>query len=175
MKPTAYLSGQLTPIHAHDLALVKWFLDHFSGVRSLPNGGVILAATSESNHPRVDTLRIRLAQLEALQDPSRRIVHSPIQPFLDATGQDHNQIPQLDPFVSYDKRVLETFKDQEEGIKVQRLKGLSRNEARGLMEYWAKSGMMRAKVSEGLVGEKWTLSGGGLVGELERGCVRLRV
>lgn len=175
MKNTGYISAQLTPIHAHDLTLVKWFLDHLSGARNLTNGGMVLAATSESNHPRVDTLRFRLAQLEALQDPARREVHSPIQPFLDATGQEHNPIPQLDPFMSYDKRVLETFQDEQKRIEVQRLTGLTREEARGLMEYWAKSGMMRARVSEGLVGEKWTLSGGGLVGELERGCVRLRV
>ncbi|MCJ1251580.1 37S ribosomal protein S23 mitochondrial [Trapelia coarctata] len=175
MKSTAYLSAQLTAIHAHDLTLVKWFLDYLSGFRALPNGGMVLVATSESNHPRVETLRLRLVQLEALQDPSRRILHSAIQPFLDATGQEHSQIPQLDPFVNYDERVLDTFKDEEKGIKVQRLKGLNMEEARGLMEYWAKSGMMRAKVSEGLVGEKWTLSGGGLVGELEKGCVRLRV
>ena len=175
MKNTAYLSPQLTPIHAHDLTLVKWFLDHLSGARPLSNGGMVLAATSESNHPRVDTLRLRLAQLEALQDPSRRNLHSPVQPFLSATGQEHNLIPQLDPFVQYDGRVLETFKAEEKRIEVQRLKGLGREEARGLMEYWAKSGMMRARVSEGLVGEKWTLSGGGVVGELEKGCVRMRL
>ena len=56
-----------------------------------------------------------------------------------------------------------------------RLKGLSKDEARGLMEYWAKSGILRQTVSESLVGEKWSLSGGGVVGELERGCVKMRV
>ena len=62
-----------------------------------------------------------------------------------------------------------------EGIDVQRIKGLSKEEARGLMEYWAKSGILRQTVSEGLVGEKWTISGGGVIGELERGCLRMRI
>ncbi len=60
-------------------------------------------------------------------------------------------------------------------MEIQRLKGLSKDEARGLMEYWAKSGLVRQKVNETLVGEKWTLSGGGVVGELERATVRMKI
>ena len=86
-------------------------------------------------------------------------------------------MPRPQPFVRYDERVMRVLGGvrPEGGIEVQRLEGLSREEARGLMEYWARSGMMRKEVSEGLVGEKWTVSGGGVVGELERGCVRMRV
>jgi len=39
------------------------------------------------------------------------------------------------------------------------------------MEYWAKSGVFPAVVDEGRVGEGWVVSAG-LVGELERGCLR---
>ena len=74
------------------------------------------------------------------------------------------------PFATYDDRVLGCVN---EGIEVQRLEGVSREEARGLMEYWAKSGMLRRKVSEGFVGEKWAVSGGGVVGELQRATVRM--
>ena len=58
---------------------------------------------------------------------------------------------------------------------MQRLKGLSKEEARELMAYWARSGMLRQKLSNGLVGEKWALSGGGIVGELERATVRMSI
>lgn len=35
--------------------------------------------------------------------------------------------------------------------------------------------MLRDQVTDRLVAEKWTLSGGGVVGELERASVRMRV
>ena len=145
----------------------------------MPNGGMILAATAESNHPNVPILVLKLAQLEAQQELTKQksqvSTTTLMQPFLDATGQSHNPIPQVDPFTKYDPRVLEVLGREGSGIEIQRLKGLSKEEARGLMEYWAKSGVMRQTISEGLVGEKWTVSGGGVVGELERGCIRMRV
>lgn len=61
------------------------------------------------------------------------------------------------------------------GVEVKRVGGLSKDEARGLLEYWARSGVVRQRVDEGFVGEKWCLSGGGCVGELERAVVRMRV
>ena len=80
------------------------------------------------------------------------------------------------PFYPYDQRVLNVFNNAANSkIDVHRLSGLSKEEARGLMEYWARSGILRQSVDEGLVGEKWSLSGGGIIGELERGCVRMRV
>ncbi|MCJ1389716.1 37S ribosomal protein S23 mitochondrial [Xylographa bjoerkii] len=178
MRNSAYRSTSFTPIHSHDLALVRFFIEHLSGAKALPNGGMVLAATSESNHPTVTTLQFKLKQIEIAQNPeSVAALPSPVQPFLTATGQDYNPVPQPEPFVRYDERVMQVLggPGPQGGLEVQRLKGLSREEARGLMEYWARSGMMRKEVSEGLVGEKWTMSGGGVVGELERGCVRMRV
>ena len=61
------------------------------------------------------------------------------------------------------------------GITVQRLRGLDRMEARGLLEYWAQSGMVRQRVDDRYVGEKWSLAGGGVIGELERCVVRARL
>lgn len=70
---------------------------------------------------------------------------------------------------------MRVLSNEGNNIEIQRLTGLSKEEARGLMEYWAKSGLMRRLIDERLVGEKWTISGGGVVGELERGCLRMRI
>lgn len=42
------------------------------------------------------------------------------------------------------------------------------------MEYFAQSGILREQVNDNWVGEKWSLAGGGVVGELERLGRRLR-
>lgn len=109
----------------------------------------MLAATSNSNNPVVPSLNLALAQLEG------------------------NEAVQKDPFKKYDERVLDVF-NKEGMVGVQRIGGVGKEEARSLMEYWAKSGVCRQTVDEGFVGEKWSLSGGGVVGELERAVVRMR-
>ena len=48
-------------------------------------------------------------------------------------------------------------------------------EARALMEYWAQSGVLRQRVDEKTVTAKWALAGNGVVGELERGALRMRI
>jgi small subunit ribosomal protein S29 len=53
--------------------------------------------------------------------------------------------------------------------------GLSKDEARSIMEYYAESGMLRHQVNDGFVSEKWSLAGMGNIGELERASVRARV
>jgi small subunit ribosomal protein S29 len=35
--------------------------------------------------------------------------------------------------------------------------------------------MLRQTVNDNLVAEKWTLSGGGIIGELEKGTVKTRI
>lgn len=57
--------------------------------------------------------------------------------------------------------------------RVQELGGISRDNTRKLLEYYALNGHIRERISENLVGEKWTLSGGGVIGELE--CFRRRI
>ena len=205
MKPkTAYYSSDFKPIHALDLALLKFYTDHLSGACTLPNGGMILAATSESNNPAVDSLRLALAQLEGQQAVSaqeqrqrhqsdahpRKIklppLHSSINtrvptnadlisPFLLATtgSPTTSPVPTRDAFKEYDERVLAAFADP--GIRIQRLQGLNKDEARGLMEYWARSGVFRSSITENLIGERWTVAGGGVIGELERSCVGVSI
>ncbi|MDI1493301.1 MAG: hypothetical protein OHK93_005089 [Ramalina farinacea] len=149
MTHSSYRSASFAPIHAHDLTLIEWFTSLLSGTTPLSNGGMVLAATSASNTPAVPALDLALARLEKNDN---------------AGG---------DPFKKYDRRVLDLFEGGNVGV--QRLGGVDRGEVRGLMEYWARSGVMGARVDEARVGEEWVLSGGGCVGELERGCVRGRV
>ncbi|KAL8767270.1 MAG: hypothetical protein Q9209_006196 [Squamulea sp. 1 TL-2023] len=160
MQPgTGYTAPNLKPIHPHDLMILKWYFNFLSRDQRLPNGGIVMAATSQSNAPRVPSLELALSELEG--------------PITTRAGQ---LIPQKErnPFMRYDERILKTLR-KGGGVQVQRLQGLAKEEARGLMEYWAKNGMVRERVSEGFVCEKWAVSGGGVVGELERAVVRMRV
>ncbi len=152
MTTTQYRDAESKPIHAHDLVIIKHFMDHLSSVRSLPNGGLVIAATSKSNSPKIPSLELALSQMEAR-----------------ASG--NTEIPQGNPFQHVDDRVMQSL----EGVSATKLQGLTKEEARGLMEYYAKSGILRQTVSEALVSEKWTLSGGGIVGELERATVKMRI
>jgi small subunit ribosomal protein S29 len=168
MKDSAYRNAAFDLIHAHDLAIVNWFMSHLSGASPLPNGGMVLAATTESNSPSNPSLDIAIRELEF--PPSQRTA----TPYPETEQLTFGYNPNFrNPFIKYDQRVLDVF--ARPGMELQRLKGLSKDEARSLMEYWAKSGLVRQKVNETLVGEKWALSGGGVVGELERATVRMKI
>ncbi|KAF2767457.1 hypothetical protein EJ03DRAFT_276117 [Teratosphaeria nubilosa] len=147
MRESAYLDAEARPIHAHDLALVRDYMDFLSGNSVMPHGGMTLAATSGSTKPTVPTLDHCLEAKEA-----------------------EGHTPQWNPYMAQDSRVAEVMKN----VGVQTVHGLNKAEARGVMEYYALSGMVRGSVTEGLVSERWTLAGSGNVGELERGVVRHR-
>ncbi|KAI7307175.1 hypothetical protein KC315_g13861, partial [Hortaea werneckii] len=116
---------------------------------------------------RLDTLKSRLRETKDLAQVSRVL-------------KDHNPavLQEWNPYLPIDTRVAETMKPSTgkggAGTPVQKLAGLSKTEARGIMEYYAQSGMLRQTVTEGLVSERWSLSGEGVVGELEKGSVRAR-
>ncbi|KAF2266402.1 hypothetical protein CC78DRAFT_567026 [Lojkania enalia] len=152
MRNSEYLSAQVKPIHAHDLTIIRHFVDHLSGKATLPNGGAILAATTSSNNPRVPAFEFSMQVAEAKR-------YHP------------DNIPQWNPYKNVDQRVIECLKD----VEVLKLNGLSKEEARSIMEYYAASGMLRAKVDDKFVTEKWSLAGMGNIGELERAAVRLRI
>lgn len=157
MKESAYRSSDYSPIHAHDLVLVKHFLSLLqNGQASLKNGGMVLYATSTSNNPAVYTLEVALDQLAA-----RQAGISPSSP----------EYPSPEAYSGADERVLELFKPtvgKEPQFELQTLGGLTRDEARGYLEYFARSGLLREEVNETWVAEKWSLSGGGIIGELEK-------
>lgn len=140
-----YRDPSYNPVHAHDLTLVGLFVDALSGKASMPNGGAVIASTSGNNFTRHPSQDLVLSQLEA--------------------GQAGKEIPKPEPYQKgYDNRVYDALKN----CWVQRLEGVSKDEARALMEYWGASGMLRQLLDSRAVTEKWTLSGHGIVGEMER-------
>lgn len=150
MRLSAYLDPAAEPLHAHELMLVRHFVGLLSGKIVMPNGGMVLAATSESNRAAAVTLDHSLKRNLAIQD-----------------GKE----PEIwDPYTAHDKWVQQAM----ENVRAQKVVGLSKAEARGIMEYYAKSGMLRQTVTDGLVSEKWTLAGGGIIGQVESGTVRTR-
>ncbi|PMD19641.1 hypothetical protein NA56DRAFT_724186 [Hyaloscypha hepaticicola] len=163
MRESMYLAPDTSKVHAHDLALIDHFVNYLSGKRRLENGGAVLAAASRSHAPTSKSMELVLKQLVELQ-------------------KGEEEITEKDPFEkSYDDRVewalgVGSEKATKAGpVEVLKLKGLSKKEARGLMEYWAKSGVLRKKVDEKEVAEKWALAGNGVVAEIERGALRMRI
>ncbi|EME39658.1 hypothetical protein DOTSEDRAFT_75339 [Dothistroma septosporum NZE10] len=212
MRLSAYLNAESEPIHAHELTLVQHFVSLLSGKTAMPNGGMILAATSQSNRAAAHTLDHALkrnAQIQTLErmeiDPEQlgkeiktlrerheERVADIKQELKEEKIEEHEYhqllrnerqalqrklshlenlaVPGWDPYTSYDKWVQEAM----HSVGVQKVEGLSKEEARGVMEFYAHSGMLRSTVTDGLVSEKWTLAGGGIIGQIEHGTVRAR-
>jgi small subunit ribosomal protein S29 len=82
---------------------------------------------------------------------------------LDSTGL-------WNPFIEHDKVVQKVMRD----VNVWSVEGINRPETRGIIDYYAKSGMLRATVTEALVNEQWAISGRGIIGEIERATLRMR-
>lgn len=151
MKLSDYRAPDYSLVHAHDLTLVGHLVSYISGAAVLPNGGAVVAATTMGNKPTTPSMDLALRRTQEK-----------------AAGVEGEK---PSPWVEWDGRVLESLKRAD----VLALKGLSRAEARGLMEYWAASGVLRQKVDEKVVAEKWVLSGNGVVGEIERGALRMHI
>ncbi|KAF2185034.1 hypothetical protein K469DRAFT_750548 [Zopfia rhizophila CBS 207.26] len=151
MRHSAYLSADVKPIHAFDLTLISHFISHLSGQTSLPNGGLVLAATTNSNSPSSPAMEFSLEVAEKKRYGG--------------------EVPRWNPYKHVDERVTSVLRD----VEVLKVGGLSKEEARCLLEYYAASGMVRGRVDEGYVGEKWSLAGMGNCGELERVAIRMRV
>lgn len=149
MKNSAYLDPQSNPVHSHQLAMVRLFTDAMSGAMAFPNGGAVLAAGGGNDYRKIPSMDLVLSQIEA--------------------GQAGKEVPQPDPFEKgYDDRVYDVLKD----TKILHVGGVSKPEARSLMEYWAKSGLFAHTVNEMTVCEKWTIGGHGILGEMERAALR---
>ncbi|KAJ5312734.1 hypothetical protein PENANT_c007G03915 [Penicillium antarcticum] len=153
MTDSAYRDVDYKPIHAHDLAFVNHFLSLLKEGDSLKNGGLLLYATSSSNNPNPKDFNVALDQLKARQAGIK-----PSSP----------EYPQPAAYTVTDPRVLEMFSKVQSSVELQTLTGLTRDEARGFMEYFARSGLLRESVNDTWVSEKWSLSGGGIIGELEK-------
>lgn len=162
MGPTKYRNPDYKHIHAHQFTLIKQFIDLVfpSDEHTLANGGIVLACTTKSNHPTTPSFDFLIQQIRArngglaITDPT---------------------FPLHEPYMrEADSRVDEMVRSIEH-TKLTELKGLSRGESKGLMEYFARSGILREQVTDGQVAEKWSLSGGGIVGELCKLGARSRV
>lgn len=161
MKETQYRSADFKPIHAHDLTLVDFYLKAMKSATetsTLPNGGLVLLSTSSSNTPNVESFNVLLSQIDAANKG------------VDPTSAD---FPQINPYSIEDQRVLSLLNSCSKS-KILNLKGLTKQEAKSLLEYYAFSGLLREKVDPLSVSEKWTLSGGGIIGELEKLSLRLK-
>ncbi|ESU13301.1 hypothetical protein FGSG_07106 [Fusarium graminearum PH-1] len=144
-KISDYRDAAFKQVHAHELTLVRLFIDALSGKVALPNGGAVIAATSENNSHHHPSQELVLSQLEA--------------------GQAGREVPKPNPYErKYDERVYDALKNS----WVLRLEGVSKDEARSLMEYWGASGLFRHVLNSRTVSEKWTVGGHGNVGEMER-------
>lgn len=152
MQESQYRSANFELIHAHDLAIIKHFTDYLSAEKTLPNGGAIIVATQRSHANINKMVDLRIKQAEDKQEFRPRTPSDPYEK-------------------GYDQRAANVLAS----IEVLRLEGLSKEEARGLMEYWAQSGVFRTQVDERVVVEKWALAGNGIVGEIERGALTMRI
>ncbi|KAI1443141.1 mitochondrial ribosomal protein [Annulohypoxylon stygium] len=145
MRISDYRSPSFELIHSHDFGLVRMFTDALGGKTRFPNGAVVLGVTTKGNSPNIPSFEKALEQATA--------AHKGLP------------IPPRDPFyMKYDERVFDAMK----GVKVFNIHNISKTEARALMEYWAASGILRMRVDEHNVSEKWTLAGSGILGEMER-------
>ncbi|KAL4920337.1 mitochondrial ribosomal death-associated protein 3-domain-containing protein [Aspergillus aurantiobrunneus] len=169
MQNSAYRNIKHELIHAHDLVFVRHFLDLLKpgkGRSTLPNGGALLYSTSASNNPSIHAFDVALKQVAAR--------HAGVDPSAP-------EFPLPRAYSYPDPRILEAFNSpkptaaKEGMLNVQELGGLTRDEARGFLEYFARSGLLRETVSEEWASEKWTLAGGGVIGELEKLGRRVRV
>lgn len=158
MLNTQYRSADFELIHAHDFTIVDHFLS-LAKPSSLPNGGLIFYATSKS----VST--VRSVQISLDQIAAR---HAGIE----ATSP---EFPLPGPYEKLDDRVLSFFRNNGKNLKIVNIGNLNKDETRGLLEYYALSGILRENVNETTVGEKWSMAGGGVIAELQRMGKRLRV
>ncbi|QIW96782.1 hypothetical protein AMS68_002300 [Peltaster fructicola] len=148
MKSSEYLNEDVNSIHAQELALVASFTSFLNGQQPMRNGGLVLAATSGSNRPATPTLDFILAERHAAMKKQAK--------------------PTWDPYMERDALVDRAL----QGVQAHKIEGLTKDEAKGAMEYYALSGILRDRITDSFVAEKWTISGGGVMGELERSCIR---
>ncbi|TGJ85897.1 hypothetical protein E0Z10_g2887 [Xylaria hypoxylon] len=145
MRISQYRSPAFELIHSHDLALIRMFTDALGGKTAFANGAAILGVTAKGNAPIIPSMEKAIAHAVA--------------------AQNGEAVPARDPFFrKYDERVFDSLR----GVKVLDVQGVSKTEARALMEYWAASGILRSRIDEKEVSEKWTMAGGGVVAEMER-------
>lgn len=162
MGNTQYRTPDYKLIHAHQFTLVKHFLDLLfsKNEKALPNGGMVMACTTKSNHPTTPAFDFLVRQIRArnsgmaMTDPA---------------------FPLNEPYMKLPDQHVSNLMQSIEHTRLTELKGLSRGESKGLLDYFARSGIFRERVTDSQVAEKWTMSGGGIIGELCKLGARSRI
>lgn len=145
MRVSDYRSPAFELIHSHDLAALRLFVEALGGKTEFPNGAGVLGINTRGNAPIIKSMDLALLQADAIQQG--------LEP------------PPRDPFyMKYDERVFGAL----EGVNVMNVGPIDKPGARALMEYWAASGILRMRIDERNVSERWTLAGNGILGELEK-------
>jgi small subunit ribosomal protein S29 len=147
--------GRLSSIHSYDMVLPKLVIDCITGNESFGNGGMALGATSGSDRVTCHPLEVGIKLAE-----SRKKNPDSLASLSDVWN----------PYDRIDRRVLDSMMD----LEVLELAGISKDEAREMIEYWAYNGLVRERVGDHWVSDRWTMSGGGLMGELEKAVVQMR-
>src|SRR5690606_36273507 len=133
MRDSAYRDQAFNPVHAHNLTTVRLFIDAISGRTPLVNGGAVIGASGGNDNLKLPSLDLILAQMEA--------------------GAAGKEIPQPDPYERrYDDRVFDALKE----AKLLKVGGVTKEEARAVMEYWGASGMFLGAVNDPTVSTNWT-------------------
>jgi len=160
MGPSKYRSAESNVIHAHQFTLIRQFISLlFSTKDQLTNGGMIVAATTGSNTPSFPSFPLLLRQMAAREA---------------GTALTDPTFPMPEPYSKVDPWILDLLHGSGETI-VTTLTGLSGAEAKGLLEYYAKSGLLQTSITNEFVGEMRGLSGGGMIGEIAKFGKRVRV
>lgn len=157
MGPTMYRNSEHKFIHAHQFSLVRQFINllfpsQTSASTSFVNGGMILFSTSGSNDPAHPTFKLLQQQMRARER---------------GVALDSPEFPLPVPYSKADERVLNLLPGSKE-VNILNVNGLSVAESKGYLQYFARSGLLLAKITDSLVGEYRTLSAGGVVGELAK-------
>ena len=112
---------------------------------------MVLGATTKSNNPVYPTFGVLLKQITALKD---------------GLSLTDSNFPMPSPYAKADPKVLSLLPPSAENMSVTHLSGLTKPETRGLLRYFSNSGILKDAITEVNVAEKWTLSSGGVIGEL---------
>ena len=159
---TKYRNAEFKLIHAQQFTLIKQLTDLLFSSPQTPapllNGGLILFTTSGSNSPNFPSFEALIEQIQATKQGI-----SPKSP----------DFPLQDPYSKPDTRVTSLL-ERAAGVNVLDVNGTSKFESKGILEYFAKSGLLQKPLSERLVQDYRQLSAGGIIGELAKLGARVR-
>ncbi|KEF51937.1 uncharacterized protein A1O9_11927 [Exophiala aquamarina CBS 119918] len=159
---TKYRNADYNLIHAQQFTLIKQLTDLFFSLPKTPspllNGGLLLYTTSGSNSPKFPSFEALIEQIQATE---RGV--NPKSP----------EFPLQDPYSKPDVRVT-SLVSRAGGISLLDVNGTSQFESRGILDYFARSGLLQKPLSEQLVSDFRQLSAGGIIGELAKLGARVK-